>query len=81
ENLGYKYSLVGGSGLEEILEKVTFETKLFPGPNGGSLGKVSVTYHTKGDAAPPEEVLQSNKVKGIALFKAVEGFVLANPDY
>ncbi|KAJ1395315.1 START-like domain superfamily [Sesbania bispinosa] len=80
-NLGYNYSFVGGSGLEEILEKVSFETKVLPGPNGGSVGRVSVTYHTKGDAVLSEEVRESTKAKGTALFKAVEGYLLANPNY
>ncbi|TKY54192.1 LlR18A protein [Spatholobus suberectus] len=80
-NLVYNYSLVGGTGLEDILEKVSFETKVLPGPDGGSLGKISVKYHTKGDAALSEEVREGKKAKGIALFKAVEGYVLANPDY
>ncbi|RDX97847.1 Protein LlR18B, partial [Mucuna pruriens] len=66
---------------DDILEKVTFETKVLAGPDGGSLGKISVTYHTKGDAALSEEVRESSKAKGTALFKAVEGYVLANPDY
>ncbi|KAJ1383304.1 START-like domain superfamily [Sesbania bispinosa] len=80
-NLGYNYSFVGGSGLEEILEKVSFETKVLPGPNGGSVGRVSVTYHTKGDAVLSEQVRDSTKAKGTALFKAVEGYLLANPSY
>ncbi|OIW18386.1 hypothetical protein TanjilG_31526 [Lupinus angustifolius] len=80
-NFGYNYSIIGGTGLEEILEKVSFETKLLPGPNGGSVGKVTVTYHTKGDAPLSDELREGSKAKGTALFKAVEGFVLANPDY
>ncbi|KAK7363527.1 hypothetical protein VNO77_05673 [Canavalia gladiata] len=80
-NLGYNYSLVGGTGLEEVLEKVCFETKVLPGPDGGSLGKVTVKYHTKGDAALSEELRETTKAKGTALFKAVECYVLANPDY
>ncbi|XP_061349076.1 class 10 plant pathogenesis-related protein 2F-like [Gastrolobium bilobum] len=80
-NLGYNYSLVGGTGLEDILEKVSFETKVLPGPNGGSVGKLVVKYHTKGDAVLSEEVREGTKAKGTALFKAVEGYVLANPDY
>ncbi|KAK7264674.1 hypothetical protein RJT34_32284 [Clitoria ternatea] len=81
DNLAYNYSLVGGSGLEEIFEKVSFETKVVAGSDGGSLGKVTVKYHTKGDATLSEEVRQSTKAKGTALFKAIEAYVLANPDY
>ncbi|KAJ1375974.1 START-like domain superfamily [Sesbania bispinosa] len=80
-NLGYDYSLVGGSGLDESLEKVSFETKVVAGPDGGSIGKVSVKYHTKGDAALSDAVREETKAKGTGLFKAIEGYVLANPDY
>ncbi|KAK7303731.1 hypothetical protein RJT34_14644 [Clitoria ternatea] len=81
-NFEYGYSLVGGSGLDEInLEKISFETKLLPGPDGGSIGKVSVKYHTKGDAPLSDAVRGDTQAKGIGLFKAIEGYVLANPDY
>ncbi|KAI4346936.1 hypothetical protein L6164_007799 [Bauhinia variegata] len=80
-NLAYNYSLVGGDPFPETVDKISFETKLAPGPNGGSVGKIIAKYHTKGDAKPSEEELAAGKAKGEALFKAVEAFVLANPDY
>lgn len=80
-NLAYDYSLVGGTGLDERLEKVSFETKVVPGPNGGSISKVSVKYHTKGDAVLSDAVREETKAKGDGLFKAIEGYVLANPNY
>jgi len=80
-NLGYNYSLVGGTGLDESLEKVEFETKIVAGSDGGSIAKVSVKYHTKGDAALSDAVRDETKAKGTGLIKAIEGYVLANPDY
>lgn len=80
-NLVYKYSLVGGVGFPETVEKISFEGKLVAGPDGGSIAKITVTYHTKGDATPTEKELLDGKVKGEALFKALEGYVLANPEY
>ncbi|NP_001296627.1 ABA-responsive protein ABR18-like [Cicer arietinum] len=80
-NLGYNYSIVGGAGLSETVERYHFEAKLCEGPNGGSIGKVSVKYQTKGDAKPNEKEVQEGKAKGDALFKAIEGYVLANPNY
>ncbi|XP_058765915.1 disease resistance response protein Pi49-like [Vicia villosa] len=80
-NWAYNYSIVGGVGLPDTVEKISFEAKLSEGPNGGSVGKLSVTYFTKGDAAPSEEELKKDKAKGDGLFKALEGYVLANPDY
>ncbi|CAI8590167.1 unnamed protein product [Vicia faba] len=80
-NLGYNYSLVGGPGLHESLEKVTFETIIVAGSDGGSIVKISVKYHTKGDEVLSDAVRDETKAKGTGLIKAIEGYVLANPDY
>ncbi|QHO19281.1 ABA-responsive protein [Arachis hypogaea] len=52
---------------------------LVEGPNRGSIGKLSVKFHSKGDAKPDEEDMKKGKAKGEALFKAIEGYFLANP--
>ncbi|NP_001351690.1 disease resistance response protein DRRG49-C [Cicer arietinum] len=80
-NWAYHYSIVGGAGLPDTVEKISFEAKLIAGPNGGSIAKLSVKYHTKGDFTPSEEELKSGKAKGDGLFKALEGYCLANPNY
>ncbi|WJX23467.1 hypothetical protein P8452_12672 [Trifolium repens] len=80
-NFDYHYSIVGGDGLPDTVEKISFEAKLSAGPDGGSIAKLSVKYHTKGDITPSEEELKSGKAKGDGLFKALEGYVLANPDW
>lgn len=35
----YNYSIVGGVGLPDTVEKISFETKLVEGPSGGSIAK------------------------------------------
>lgn len=80
-NLGYSYSVVGGVGLPDTVEKITFECKLAAGANGGSAGKLTVKYQTKGDAQPNQDQLKTGKAKADALFKAIEAYLLANPDY
>ncbi|XP_020226484.1 stress-induced protein SAM22 [Cajanus cajan] len=80
-NFAYSYSVVGGVALPETAEKITFSSKFVAGPNGGSIAKLTVTHHTKGDAKPDEEELKIGKAKGNAFFKAVEAYLLANPDY
>ncbi|MQK22652.1 hypothetical protein EI013_30260, partial [Escherichia coli] len=70
-NWGYNYSIVGGVGLPDTVEKISFDSKLVAGPNGGSIGKVTVKYQTKGDAKPSEEEIKNGKAKGDALFKAI----------
>ncbi|RDX66915.1 hypothetical protein CR513_54264 [Mucuna pruriens] len=80
-NYVYNYSIVGGAGLPHTVEKITFESKLIAASNGGSIAKLTVKYQTKGDAKPNEDDLKTGKLKGDALFKAIEAYLLANPDY
>ncbi|XP_028756692.1 class-10 pathogenesis-related protein 1-like [Neltuma alba] len=77
----YNYSIVEASDLPETVEKISVETKLVEGPNGGAVAKISVKYFTKGDAQPSEEELKTGKAKGDALFKAIEAYLLAHPEY
>ncbi|XP_058760832.1 ABA-responsive protein ABR18-like [Vicia villosa] len=51
----YNYTIVGGFGISDIVEKISFEAKLVE--------------------------VEEGKAKGDALFKAIEGYVLANPNY
>ncbi|XP_028751622.1 class 10 plant pathogenesis-related protein 2E-like [Neltuma alba] len=76
----YNYSIVEGNILMEPVEKISFETKIVEGSAGGSVIKVVIKYHTKGDASPPEEMLKIAKEKGGHLFKSLEGYIAANPD-
>ncbi|XP_061344771.1 class-10 pathogenesis-related protein 1-like isoform X2 [Gastrolobium bilobum] len=80
-NFVYNFSIIGGTGLADNLEKVSFESKLVEGPNGGSIRKVHVQYFTKGDAKLSEEELKAGQAKVEGLVKLVEGYLLANPDY
>ncbi|KAJ1375976.1 START-like domain superfamily [Sesbania bispinosa] len=77
----YNFSIIGGTGLADTLEKVQFESQLVEGPNGGSIRKVHVQYFTKGDATMSEEELKAGQAKVEGLVKLVEGYLLANPDY
>ncbi|XP_017406747.2 pathogenesis-related protein 2 [Vigna angularis] len=77
-NLGYSYSIVGGAALPDTAEKITIDTKLSDGPNGGSMVKLSISYHSKGDAPPNEDELKAGKAKSDALFKVIEAYLLAN---
>ncbi|KAK7329504.1 hypothetical protein VNO77_23674 [Canavalia gladiata] len=77
----YNFSIIEGTGLADTLEKVSFESKLEEGPNGGSIRKVRVQFFTKGDATFSEEELKANKAKIEGLVKLVESYLLENPDY
>ncbi|KAF7813539.1 class-10 pathogenesis-related protein 1-like [Senna tora] len=81
DNFVYNYSLVESDTFPDTLEKISVDTKLEAAANGGSVVKVTVTSVTKGDAKPTEEELKMGKQKGEGLFKAIEGYLLANPSY
>ncbi|CAI8590168.1 unnamed protein product [Vicia faba] len=77
----YNFSIIGGTGLADTLEKVSFKSQLVEGPNGGSIRNVHVDYFTKGDYNLSEEELKASQAKVEGLVKLVDGYLLANPDY
>ncbi|KAF3956011.1 hypothetical protein CMV_018831 [Castanea mollissima] len=79
-NFTYSYSLIEGDALTDIIEKISYEIKLVASPDGGSILKSTSKYHTKGDHEIKEEQVKAGKEKAAGLFKAVEGYLLANPD-
>ncbi|KOM31345.1 hypothetical protein LR48_Vigan01g090000 [Vigna angularis] len=72
------YNIVGGAALPDTAEKITIDTILSDGPNGGSVVKLRIKYHSKGDAPPNEDELKAGKAKSDALFKVIEAYLLAN---
>ncbi|KAK7246341.1 hypothetical protein RIF29_41207 [Crotalaria pallida] len=77
----YNFSAIEGSDWGETLEKVSFESQLVEGSNGGSIRKVRVQFFTKGDTTISEKELKAWQAKVEGLVKIVERFLLANPDY
>ena len=65
----------------DILGQTSYETKIVASPNGGSILKSTSTYYTKGDHEIKEKQFRAGKEKASKLFKAVEGFILAHPDF
>ncbi|KAA8527413.1 hypothetical protein F0562_034872 [Nyssa sinensis] len=80
ENFTYSYSIIEGDALMDILESISYEIKIVASPDGGSICKNTSKYHTKGDAKITEEQIKSGKEKASGMFKAVEAYLLANPD-
>ena len=72
--------MIEGDVLSDILEKISYETKIVASPDGGSILKSTSKYHTKGDHEIKEEQVKAGKEKASGLFKAVEGYLSANPD-
>ncbi|KAH7513424.1 hypothetical protein FEM48_Zijuj12G0198400 [Ziziphus jujuba var. spinosa] len=80
ENFTYSYSVIEGDVLGDLLEKISYDTKIVAGPNGGSIVKNTSTYYIKGDNQLSEEQVKEGKEKASGLFKAVEAYLVANPD-
>jgi hypothetical protein len=79
KNLVTKYSLIEGDVLGDKLESVTYDIKFEASGNEGCVCKTSTEYHTKGDYVFKEEEHNQGKKQAMDLFKAVEGYLLANP--
>lgn len=75
----FNYSIIGGDAIPETVEKIAVETKLEEGADGGSIGKVTITYFTKTDTPPSDEEINIGEAKRQGLFKAIEAYVLGNP--
>ena len=80
ENFTYCYSVIEGDALADVVEKISYETKLVASADGGCVVKSSSKYHTKGDHEIKEEHVKEGKEKASHLFKAVEAYLVANPD-
>lgn len=81
KELVYNFSIIGGTGLADPLEKVQFKSKFVEGPNGGCIREVQAQYFTKGDTTLSEETVKASQAKVNGIVKIAEGFLLANPDY
>ncbi|XP_022722330.1 major allergen Pru av 1-like [Durio zibethinus] len=80
ENFAYSYSVIEGDALMNTLEKITYETKLEASAAGGSICKTNSKYYTIGDFELKEEEIKAGKERASGMFKAVEAYLLANPD-
>ncbi|EEF43035.1 major allergen Pru ar 1 [Ricinus communis] len=80
ENLTYAYTMIEGDVLIGKLEKISNEIKFEATPDGGCLIKSLSKYYTIGDFELKQEDIKAGKEKSMGLFKAVEGYLLANPD-
>ncbi|KAH7842366.1 hypothetical protein Vadar_004472 [Vaccinium darrowii] len=78
-NLTYSYSIIEGEALDGF-ESISYHTKIVASPEGGSIFKTRSIYVPKCDNKVTEEEIKAGKEKASAIFKAVEAYLLANPD-
>lgn len=80
DNFTYSYTVNEGDALKDVIDKVSYVVKIEASADGGSICKTSSAYHTKGDIQITEEQIKGGKDKAFVMFKAVEAYLLANPD-
>ncbi|KAL8048307.1 hypothetical protein ABFX02_07G055500 [Erythranthe guttata] len=82
ENMTHSYSIIEGDALMGIVESITYHIKIVPTEDGGCICKNRSIYNVKGDAHEvTEDKIKEGKEKAMAMFKAIEAHLHANPDY
>ncbi|KAL5982746.1 hypothetical protein ACLOJK_016822 [Asimina triloba] len=81
ENSTLKYSVIEGGLIGKKMKSMAFKFGFEDGANGVSLCKFTAEFEAVGDGAP-EDIERVKEMVGnmSGMFKAVEGYLLANPD-
>ncbi|KAL4386496.1 hypothetical protein GQ457_09G024320 [Hibiscus cannabinus] len=80
DNLSYTYSLIEGGPLGDKLEKISYENKFEAGADEGSVCKSLMKFYTVGDYTFTEEEIKEQIQRMDRVYKAIEAYLLANPD-
>ncbi|OMO58400.1 hypothetical protein COLO4_34686 [Corchorus olitorius] len=80
ENFSYSYTVMEGDALMNTVEKICNEIKIEATSNGGSICKNKCTYYTIGDIEIKEEEIKAGKEKALAIFRAIEEYILHYPN-
>ncbi|RVW99131.1 Major allergen Pru av 1 [Vitis vinifera] len=65
---------------EAALNQFLMSSKVVASPDGGCIYKNTKKYHTKAGVEISEEHVKGGKEESLALFKAIEAYLLAHPD-
>ncbi|MQL89343.1 hypothetical protein Taro_021912 [Colocasia esculenta] len=79
ENHVFKYSVVEGGLLGSRLKSYSYELKFEAAADGGSKGKLTVEYDTVDDSLLTGEEEGKLTFGLVAMMKALEGYLQANP--
>ncbi|XP_041006041.1 major allergen Pru ar 1-like [Juglans microcarpa x Juglans regia] len=80
EKLTYSYTLIEGDDLLDKIKSVSYEIKFEATPDGGCKGTNVSKYHPKPGVQIDEDEVKAGKQKAMAVYKAVEAYLLANPE-
>ncbi|XP_071911972.1 major allergen Pru ar 1-like [Coffea arabica] len=84
ENFIYKCTVIEGDALQDVIEKIAFESRFQCSADGGSIISINSTYYTKGDAEITEdvqEIIKSGKeIAAGILFEALDAYLSAYPN-
>ncbi|KAI4303173.1 hypothetical protein MLD38_038835 [Melastoma candidum] len=80
ENLRCKYTLVECDVDFEKLESVVYDLMFKAAPRGGSVCRMTTSYHVKEGCNLAGEDLKEGKLSVVPLFKAVEEYLIAHPE-
>ncbi|XP_044498633.1 major strawberry allergen Fra a 1-2-like [Mangifera indica] len=79
ESFVYNYTIFEGDTLTGKFEKIVYETKYVSSPDGGSIFKATVSFHTlAGFDVPAEKLVNTAKEKATVMVKTVEAYLQAN---
>jgi hypothetical protein len=78
-NLTHSYTTIEGVPLLGKFESIAYDMKFEATPEGGCKTTVVCKYFPKPGAEIKEEEIKEGKEKAAAVYKAVETYVVANP--
>lgn len=79
EKMTYSYTIIEGNGMDKI-ESISYQMKFEVSPDGGCKGTSVSKYHPKPGYEIEEEKLKEGRARAAVVYKAVEAYLLANPD-
>ncbi|RWR76674.1 major pollen allergen Bet v 1-F/I [Cinnamomum micranthum f. kanehirae] len=75
----FNYSVIEGGLIGKKVKSTSFELKFEPAADGGSVCKFNAKFEPMEDSLPTEEVTKEIMEGMTGMFKAIEGYLLANP--
>ncbi|WCJ23415.1 Major pollen allergen Bet v 1-A [Euphorbia peplus] len=79
DSFKHSYSVIGGEPWMETLEKITSEFEMVS-LEGETIVKIKTMYYPKENSEVDEDIIMAGADKVMDIFKAIEAYILANPD-